>query len=114
MKFLIDAQLPPALAAWLTRRGHPADHIIEAKGLGVTDAEIWDLARKDSSIIVTKDRDFAIWARARRQGPQVVWIRLGNASWTNLHAWLEPRWNEIEFHLREGARLVEVGRPPAA
>ena len=68
MKFLIDAQLPPALAAWLTRRGHQADHITEAKGLGVTDAEIWDLARKDSCIIVTKDRDFAIWARARRQG----------------------------------------------
>jgi antitoxin VapB len=26
MKFLVDAQLPPALARWLTAKGHAAEH----------------------------------------------------------------------------------------
>ena len=111
MKFLVDAQLPPALAIWLNARGHEASHIVEVAGSGVTDAAIWEMARRDHSIIVTKDRDFAIWAAARRDGPQVVWIRLGNATCRNLLAWLEPRWLEIETRLLERVHLIEVGRP---
>lgn len=113
MKFLIDAQLPPALADWLTHRDHQADHVIALAGPGVTDAAIWDMARRDGSVIVTKDRDFAIWAAARRDGPQVVWIRLGNATSRNLLTWLEPFWPEIETRLNERTHLVEVGRPSA-
>jgi len=111
VKFLIDAQLPPALATWLSARGHQASHIIEIAGSGVTDAAIRDMARREESIIITKDRDFAIWAAARRDGPQVVWIRLGNATSRNLLAWLEPRWLEIETRLHERVHLIEVGRP---
>jgi predicted nuclease of predicted toxin-antitoxin system len=29
MKFLIDAQLPPALCEWLRARGHEADHVAD-------------------------------------------------------------------------------------
>ena len=111
MKFLIDAQLPPALATWLEGRGHQASHIIATAGLGVTDAAIWETARREERVIVTKDRDFAIWAAARRQGPQVVWIRLGNATSGSLLSWLEPRWLEIETRLEEQVHLIEVGRP---
>jgi predicted nuclease of predicted toxin-antitoxin system len=28
MRFLIDAQLPPALARWLAERGHEAVHVV--------------------------------------------------------------------------------------
>ncbi len=110
MKFLIDAQLPPALADWLRARGHEADHILDLAGLAVDDAAIWDLARRDGRVIMTKDRDFATWAAARRSGPQVVWIRLGNATRRVLEAWLEPRWPEISQRLEEGVHLIEVGR----
>jgi predicted nuclease of predicted toxin-antitoxin system len=27
MKFLVDAQLPPALCGWLEARGHEAEHV---------------------------------------------------------------------------------------
>lgn len=33
MRFLVDAQLPPALARWLTERGHDAVHVLDL-GLG--------------------------------------------------------------------------------
>jgi predicted nuclease of predicted toxin-antitoxin system len=111
VKFLVDAQLPPALTTWIEDRGHQASHIVDLGGVGVSDATIWDIARREGRIIVTKDRDFAIWASARRNGPQVVWVRLGNATRQNLLDWLEPRWPEIEARLREQIHLIEVGRP---
>lgn len=111
MRFPIDAQLPPALTDWLAKRGHEASHIIEREGLGVADASIWEIARAEHSVIVTKDRDFAIWASDRLARPQVVWLRLGNATRARLFEWLEPRWDRIEQELEGGATLVEVGRP---
>lgn len=57
-----------------------------------------------------RSRTAAIWAAARSAGPQVVWIRLGNATHRTLAAWLEPRWSEIEQRLSDGVHLVEVGR----
>ncbi|HSM28057.1 MAG TPA: DUF5615 family PIN-like protein [Thioalkalivibrio sp.] len=29
MRFLVDAQLPPALARWLSAQGCPADHVAD-------------------------------------------------------------------------------------
>ena len=29
MRFIIDAQLPPALARWLSERGHDAEHVAD-------------------------------------------------------------------------------------
>lgn len=108
MKFLVDAQLPPALADWLASQGHEADHVSAVLSLNALDADIWALAMQRAAVIVTKDRDFAIWAAARRQGPQVVWVRMGNATTAALIAWLEPRWTAIENALRDGTHLVEI------
>ena len=108
MKFLVDAQLPPALADWLRDHGHDAVHAMNSVGLNAPDSAIWDAARREGRIIVTKDRDFAIWAAARRTGPQIAWLRLGNATTRSLLTWLEPRWSSIEDRLAEGAHLVEV------
>ena len=36
MNLLIDAQLPPALATWLTEQGHTAQHV---DGLGLREAD---------------------------------------------------------------------------
>lgn len=111
MKFLVDAQLPPTLAGWLRSRGHEATHVLDRVGVDATDSAIWNAARQDRSVIVTKDRDFAVWAMAGRGGPQVVWVRLGNATSRNLLRWLEPRWDEIEARLSDAVPLVEAGRP---
>lgn len=108
MKFLVDAQLPPALADWLRDQGHDAVHAMNSVGLDAPDSALWDIARREGRIIVTKDRDFAIWASARRTGPQVVWLRLGNATTRSLLKWLEPLWPSIQSRLEEGAHLVEV------
>ncbi|MGM0984784.1 MAG: DUF5615 family PIN-like protein [Pseudomonadota bacterium] len=41
MRFLVDAQLPPALARWLTEQGHHAEHVADLKMEAASDAAIW-------------------------------------------------------------------------
>ncbi|WP_438852822.1 DUF5615 family PIN-like protein [Brevundimonas nasdae] len=108
MKFVVDAQLPPSLAEWLTTQGHGADHVSTLLALDAADDDIWRLARLEHRTIVTKDRDFALWASDRRDGPQVVWLRIGNATTRSLLSWLTPRWPAIQDRLNEGIHLIEV------
>ncbi|MFZ1575492.1 MAG: DUF5615 family PIN-like protein [Chromatiaceae bacterium] len=41
MRFLVDAQLPPALARWLAQRGHEAEHVLDCGLLDASDRLIW-------------------------------------------------------------------------
>jgi predicted nuclease of predicted toxin-antitoxin system len=40
VRFLVDAQLPPALARALSERGYVAEHVADVGLLSATDAEI--------------------------------------------------------------------------
>ena len=108
MNFLVDAQLPPGLAGWLTEEGHTATHVNEIFLTAAEDPEIWDHALKSSSIIITKDEDFSERLSRTTDGPVVVWLRIGNATNRNLFQWLKPRWESVMQLLEDGNRLVEV------
>lgn len=109
MQFLVDAQLPPALARWLEAHGHQAMHVMDL-GMGAApDSAIWQFAAQDGWVILTKDQDFATW-RVDRAGtePAVVWLRLGNTRRAELLRWFECLLPEIVTELNRGERLVEV------
>lgn len=57
MKFLVDAQLPPALAHWLREAGHEAAHVEDAGLRESDDRLIWSHAQQTATVIVTKDED---------------------------------------------------------
>lgn len=59
MRFLVDAQLPPALARWLAAKGHEAEHVGDKGMQAASDTAIWDFALASSAAIVAKDEDFA-------------------------------------------------------
>jgi predicted nuclease of predicted toxin-antitoxin system len=59
MRFLVDAQLPPALVRWLADEGHEAEHVADREMQAASDAAIWDYALATSAAIITKDEDFA-------------------------------------------------------
>ena len=44
MRFLVDAQLPPALARWLAGRGHTAEHVADLMMAGASDRMISERA----------------------------------------------------------------------
>jgi predicted nuclease of predicted toxin-antitoxin system len=59
VKFLIDNQLPPALANFLIRKGHLAEHVFDIGLSEANDTEIYRHAAANSLIIVSKDEDFS-------------------------------------------------------
>ena len=59
MRFIVDAQLPPALARWLAAAGHDAEHVADRQMETASDATIWDFSLWAPAVIVTKDQDFA-------------------------------------------------------
>ena len=57
MRFLVDANLPPALARWLVSEGHDAEHVSDLEMERTSDRDIWAYARERDACIVTKDED---------------------------------------------------------
>ncbi|WP_294535763.1 DUF5615 family PIN-like protein [uncultured Rhodoblastus sp.] len=89
MRFLVDAQLPAALARWLAAEGDRAEHVADIGLASAPDKAIWDYALAADAIIVTKDEDFAQRKAFKDGGPTVVWIRLPNTRKRQLLLWFE-------------------------
>ena len=108
MRFLVDAQLPPALARFLAAEGHDAVAVRDVNLQDAEDTALWEYATREGMVIVTKDEDFA--QRVLREGapPQVLWLRIGNATNPALLAWLGPVLPEALAALHAGNPLVEV------
>lgn len=106
MRFLVDAQLPPALCRWLRERGHEAAHVAELGLVAADDASIAARAEADGAVLVSKDEDFVTLRLPDRFG--LLWLRCGNATNRALVAWLEPRWRRAETLLEAGERFVEL------
>ena len=108
MRFLVDAQLPPALTRLLAQRGHQAEHVSDIGLADADDTPIWRHALENRSILVTKDEDFPHRFRQGSVAPVILWLRIGNTSRRALLQWIEPLLPKIETMIREGERLVEV------
>jgi len=108
VKFLVDAQLPPALARWLREAGHEAEHVEDVGLREADDGGIWKHALKNGATIVTKDEDFAVRSAQTASAPVIVWLRVGNTTNRVLRAWIEPRLPGLVALVAQGSRLVEV------
>ena len=80
MNFLIDAQLPPALASMLAAAGNRAVHVREVGLRDAIDRRIWDYAIREGAVVLTKDEDFAQRRSHTATGPTIVWLRVGNVA----------------------------------
>ena len=78
MKFIVDAQLPPALARCLVRLGHESEHVLNVGLLGADDRSIQQYAAEHNIVVITKDEDFAANLLWQKNNPAVVWLRVGN------------------------------------
>lgn len=108
MKFIIDAQPPPSLAAALREAGYDAVAVREIGLREAKDAAIWDYALQNKGVILTKDEDFAERCMASNQAPVVIWLRIGNATNPELSGWFMPQWPSMLARLQAGDRLIEV------
>lgn len=110
MNIWTDAHLSPAIATWITRTlGFEA---IALRDLGLRDAEdpeIFEMAKAQNAIVMTKDSDFVELVERLGSPPQIIWLTCGNTSNARLREILSktlPRALEL---LAAGETLVEIG-----
>jgi predicted nuclease of predicted toxin-antitoxin system len=108
VRFLIDAQLPPALVRYLIARGHEAEHV--ALGLErESDRRIWDRAAAAGAVLITKDEDFVTMrALSRSGGPAIVWVRTGNTTTRFLIKTLDGVIERMIDALARGETVVQI------
>jgi predicted nuclease of predicted toxin-antitoxin system len=107
LRFLVDAQLPPALARHIESRGHHAEHVADLGLDKATDVRIRAKAAESGAVIVTKDEDFAVH-HILHQGPSVVWIRIGNTRRAELLRRFDAELPKIIAALERGDTLIEL------
>lgn len=108
IEFLVDANLPEALARFLASKGVPSIHVADSGLRMGEDGDIWQYARDHDLVIVSKDVDFADRARHSQPGPAVVWVNMGNTRKQPLLERFECDLDDLLALLRLGDRLVEM------
>jgi predicted nuclease of predicted toxin-antitoxin system len=108
VKFLVDNQLPDALARFLTSQGHDARHVLDLKLDEADDLTIWSYAVAEDYTLVSKDQDFLHLANASTSGGTFIWVRVGNCRKQSLIAAFERALPAIVVALGEGQRVIEL------
>ena len=108
MKLVVDAQLPPSLAAALRQAGCDAVAIREIGLREAKDSAIWQYARENNAAILTKDEDFAERCLCSQNPPVVIWLRIGNATNPVLLGWFLPLLPAVLTRIQTGDKLIEV------
>ena len=108
MNFLVDNQLPRALALFLDGHGYSAKHVLDLGMDEALDGALWNYARENDLIVVSKDEDFFHLANRSEDKGKLLWVRIGNC---RKEALLEAFANSLPDIVRafdEGYRVVEV------
>jgi predicted nuclease of predicted toxin-antitoxin system len=108
VRFLVDNQLPAALARYLTARGVECAHVLDVDLGDAADAEIWAYAVANSAVVISKDEDFLYLANRSAPSARLIWVRLGNCRTKALLAAFESAWPKIESAMAAGDRIIEL------
>ena len=76
--------------------------------VGAKDKKIFEAARDERAIVLTKDRDFVNLLERLGAPPQILWVTCGNTSNERLKEVLRQTLSAALDLLREGERLVEI------
>ncbi len=110
MTIWVDAHLSPAIATWITSTffGITA---LALRDLGLRDAEdpeIFERAKAQDVIFMTKDSDFVDLVDRFGAPPKVIWLTCGNTSNARLREILSTTLLAALELLRAGEGLVEI------
>ncbi len=109
MMIWVDAQMSPAIAAWLNSEF--AVDAVAVRDLGLrdaTDKEIFQAAKQAHVVVMTKDSDFVMLLDRFGPPPRVIWVTCGNTSNVRLKQILSHTFPKALELLEAGEKLVEV------
>jgi predicted nuclease of predicted toxin-antitoxin system len=96
VRLLFDANLSPALATRLRAEFPASTHVRDAGLRAGTDQEIWDYAKANGLVIVSKDTDFRERSFVEGFPPKVVWLDVGNAGTEPIAVLLQTERQRVE------------------
>lgn len=80
MKLLFDQNLSPRLPSILADLYPDSVHVREVGLRDAQDTDIWDYARLNGFVIVSKDSDFQQRSLLYGHPPKFIWLRVGNCT----------------------------------
>lgn len=109
MKLLLDENLSRCIVPFL-QTAFPGSSQVSLSGLeSASDSEIWQYAKANNFVIVSRDSDFQERSLVAGHPPQVVWLKIPNRSKTIVLNILIDHHTEIEQALIEQNRAcVEI------
>jgi predicted nuclease of predicted toxin-antitoxin system len=108
VKFLVDHQLPPALARLFESLGHNAQHVRELGLMQALDPIIGQHATANQMVVVSKDEDFYNLATAPSSTIRLIWVRVGNCRTKALLEIFKAQLPRILAAFESGSRIVEI------
>jgi predicted nuclease of predicted toxin-antitoxin system len=102
-KYLIDANLPYHFSLW---NNEEFIHVFDIDD-EMTDEEIWNYAKENDLIIVTKDADFTARILLSKPPPKVIHLKIGNMRIKEFHTFINRNWALI-LNLIDENKLVKV------
>ena len=96
MKLLFDQNLSPRLVNCLSDL-YPESNHVHLLGIDrVPDREVWEYARREGFLVVTKDADFSDLCMLLGFPPKVIWIRRGNCKTSDIESLLRRHHPDVE------------------
>lgn len=109
MIYWLDAQLPPQLASWLRQTFNVEAYAL--RDLHLRDAEdrqIFQEARQQGIVIISKDSDFVEMVLRLGTPPQLLWVTCGNVTNRRLQNLLTQVFPKAQQLLTAGEAVVEL------
>lgn len=110
MKLLIDAQLSPSLAAWINRTFDNI-HADSVWSLGLrdkSDRQIYEFAKANAYVIMSKDADFLGILEEFGSPPHLIWVTCGNTSNAAMREILSHTLTHVVELIAGGEVVVEI------
>lgn len=102
-KYLIDANLPYYFKLW----DNPDFLHLKDIDDTLSDEHIWNFAKENKLIIITKDADFSLKVLRKGTPPKVIHIKFGNLRMREFHSLILKNWKNIDEKI-ENFNLINV------
>ncbi len=110
MKLLFDNNLSVKLAQFVQDQFPGSAHVFDLKLDKASDRQIFDFARNNEFIIVTKDSDFYHLLNTYGSPPKVIWITLGNSGNAELKEFIFQNMNLFAEFGNSSKSLLVIGK----
>ena len=109
MKLLFDENLSHKLVRRLADLFPDSIHVRDVGLKAADDPVVWEYAKKNGLMIVSKDSDMHQRSFVFGHPPKIIWVRLGNCSTSNVEKLLRESFSAVEaFHEDDYASFLSL------